>query len=44
MGSVQQAKFKGMITIMGVAGLLLWVKRRQCLWSSRTDASECQES
>ena len=31
MGSVQRAKFKGIITITGVVGLLLRVKRCRCL-------------
>ena len=35
-GSVQPAKLNGIIIITGVAGLLLRVKRRRCLWSSRT--------
>ena len=33
--NVQRAKFKGIITVTGVAGLLWRVKRRRCLWSSR---------
>ena len=36
MGSVQWAKFKGMITITGIAGRLQQLKRHWCLCSSRT--------
>ena len=33
---MKRAKFKGIITITGIAGSLQRVKRRRCLWSSRT--------